>query len=155
MGNLRPLRSVHCRAVQFILTLRLTPAGVRAPKPLLLSPDERYLIGNTTPVGTRVRFPLDGTAPLPIKGLLAGEEPVGWTQDSRGIYIMSRGSSLPVSIHRLDPVTGTRQPVSTFTPPDPAGYLDTVGPCLAPDGSSLAATYDRKLGELFVVEGLR
>jgi hypothetical protein len=132
-----------------------TPEGVRAPKPLLLSPDETTLIGRTSAQGDYVLFPLAGGSPRPIRGLLPTETPVGWTSDGRGIHVMGRSSDLPVRIFRVDPETGRRQPAATFTPPDTAGYLGTEGVCLAPGGGALAVTYDRRVGDLYLMEGLR
>lgn len=132
-----------------------TPLDVRAPKPLLLSPDERYLIGRTSTRGAYVRYPLDGGEPLPVKGLLPHETPAGWSRDGRVLYVAGGGAELPVKVTALDPATGARRPLAAFTPPDPSGYRATVGVCVAPDASALAVTYERDLGELYLIEGLR
>ena len=132
-----------------------TPVGIRAPKPLLLSPDESSMIANTSAHGSYLRFPLDGGSPRPIKGLSDGERPVGWTRDGRGLFVTGRPSALPVQVFRLDPDSGARQLVTTFMPPDPAGYLATLDVCVAPDGNSFAFTYERRLGDLYLIEGLR
>jgi len=45
--------------------------------------------------------------------------------------------------------------VTTFMPPDPAGYLATQEVCVSPDGNAFAFTYERRLGDLYLIDGLR
>ena len=148
------------KAWQFYVTDRqgsaprsFTPNGVRAPRPLILSPDEAWMIGQTTVRGTYVRYALDGSGPKPIPGLLPGELPTAWTRE--GIYATSPTPDLPVQVFRLDPATGRRQTVATFMPPDTAGYLATLSVRLNAAANAFAYTYDRKTSDLFLVEGLR
>ena len=61
---------------------------------------------------------------------------------------------LPVEIWRLDLASGVRTQVQRFMPPDPAGHLQVRSVFLTPDAKTVAYTYDRKLSELFQVEGL-
>ncbi|BDU73613.1 serine/threonine-protein kinase [Mesoterricola silvestris] len=95
-----------------------------------------------------------GSAPQPIRGLAKGERIVGWTGDGRGIHVRSELAALPVVLRRLDPATGTGTPVRAFTPPDPAGHLQVRSVFMTPDARTVAYTCDRKLSELFEVDGL-
>jgi hypothetical protein len=95
-----------------------------------------------------------GGSPTPIKGLRKGERIIGWTADGRGIHVRSELAALPVEISRLDLATGARTLVRSFTPPDPAGHLQIRSVFMTPDARTIAYTYDRKLSELFEVEGL-
>ena len=130
-----------------------TPVGTRAPRPLILSPDGTCMIGETTNRGEFVRWLVDGSGSRPIPGLQPGEIPLAWTQD--GIYVSGGKTDLPVQVARLDAATGRRQPVTTFMPPDTAGYMSTVSVRLTQDARAFAFTYDRKTSDLFIVEGLR
>jgi eukaryotic-like serine/threonine-protein kinase len=99
---------------------------------------------------------LAGGEPRRIEGIqLNGERAVGWDQDGRHIYIRSGLTDLPVVITRLDPASGKREPVLTFTPPDPSGHVQTRSVAMTPDAKVFAFTYDRRLSELYVVEGLK
>jgi tRNA A-37 threonylcarbamoyl transferase component Bud32 len=95
-----------------------------------------------------------GGAPQPIRGLGKGERIIGWTGDGRGLFIRTDLATLPVQIWRLDLASATRTALRTFMPPDPAGHLQIRSVFLTPDAKTVAYTYDRKLGELFQVEGL-
>jgi serine/threonine protein kinase len=132
-----------------------TPVGIRAPRPLLLSPDGRFMIGSTTTRGQYARYPVAGGDPQPIRGLQPRETPIAWSADGRSILVTGPQDALPVRIHSLDPVSGQRRLVHTFMPPDPAGYLGTCGVRARPDGGAFAFTYDRRLSDLYLVEGLK
>ncbi|HJV21091.1 MAG TPA: hypothetical protein VJ570_00280, partial [Holophagaceae bacterium] len=64
-------------------------------------------------------------------------------------------SVLPVTLTRLDLRTGVRKQLMAFMPPDPAGHLQTRGVFITPEARAFAFTYDKKLSELYRVEGLR
>ena len=93
--------------------------------------------------------------PQTVHGLRKGERIVGWCADNHNLYVRPELSVLPVDLWRLDPATGARTQVRSFTPPDPSGHLQIRTVFLTPDLSTVAYTYDRKLSELFRVEGLK
>lgn len=96
-----------------------------------------------------------GGALTPIQGLRPEERVIGWSRDGRGLYVRPELSVLPLTVDRLDPATGHRVEVHRFMPPDPSGYLQTRTVWMTPDARTFAFTYDRKLSELYLVEGLR
>ena len=98
---------------------------------------------------------LEGGAPVPIPGLRPGERLVGWSADGTAVHVRPELSVLPVTLTRVDLRTGARKPLLAFTPPDPAGHLQTRGVFVTPDARAFAFTYDRQLSELYLVEGLR
>lgn len=132
-----------------------TPVGVRAPRPLLLSPDGRTMVGTTITRGKFTRYPLDGSKPRSIQGVQPGETPFAWSADGRSLLVASPAAELPLRIHRLDPDTGKRSLVHTLDPPDPAGYLRTLSVRMQPNGRGYAFTFRRRLSELLLVDGLR
>jgi hypothetical protein len=113
------------------------------------------MIGQTTTRGQYTRYPLDGGEPRTIRGLQAAEYPIAWSRDGRSILISSPSSELPVRIHKLDPESGQRQLLHSFTPPDAAGYIGTSDVRARSDGSAFAFTYNRRLSELYLIEGLK
>ncbi len=133
----------------------LTPMGVRAPRPLLLSPDGNLLVGTTKVRGEYTRYPLDGSAPRPIRGIQQGESPFAWDQDSRYLLVSSDPHALPLQIHRVDPDLGTRRHLFSFLPPDQTGYLGTPQVAANRDASQFAFTFRRRVSELYIVEGLK
>ncbi len=99
--------------------------------------------------------PVRGSLPVQtVRGLQKGERIIGWAQDGRSLFIRTELAALPAEIWRLDPTTGARLALYRFMPPDPAGHLQVRSIFMTPDAKTVAYTYDRKLSELFQVEGL-
>ncbi|MFZ1615317.1 MAG: protein kinase [Holophaga sp.] len=132
-----------------------TPVGIRAPRPLLLSPDGTTMVGTTTTRGQHTRYALNGEGTQPIRGLKDWETPFAWTADGRNLLVSGRADELPIQIYLLDPDTGKRRLVHTFAPPDATGYLQTPQICMSADGKRFAFTFRKKLSELFLIEGLK
>ncbi len=139
----------------------------RGAPPRILTPEGFGLafasIAPLSPDGTRfaagngrdwIVVPVEGGPARPVRGLQPGERVMGWSEDSRSLYVRPELSVLPVAIARLDPERGARTPVLAWTPPDPAGHLQTRGVFMTPDARAFAFTFERKLSELYLVEGL-
>ncbi len=119
-----------------------------------ISPDGSRLIVSGNSKDWFVQ-PLAGGEPTPIKGMLPGERVIGWSADGQAVHLRPELSVLPVTLSRLDLRTGARKQLMAFMPPDPAGHLQTRGVFITPDARAFAFTYDKKLSELYRVEGLR
>jgi hypothetical protein len=119
-----------------------------------LSPDGTRLIVSGNSKDWFIQ-PLAGGEAQPIRGMLPGERVVGWSADGAAVHVRPELSVLPVTITRLELATGTRKLILTFTPPDPSGHLQTRGVFVTPDARAFAFTYDKKLSELYLVEGVR
>jgi hypothetical protein len=118
-----------------------------------LSPDgSRFIVGNGRDWFV---LPLAGGAPQPVQGMLPGERVLGWSADGGAVFVRPELSVLPVAITRLELAQGRRTPVLAFTPPDPAGHLQTRGVFMTPDAQAFAFTCEKKLSELYLVEGLK
>ena len=132
-----------------------TPAGIRAPRPLMLSAEGTLMVGTTTTRDQHTRYLLKGGTAKPIRGLQARETPFAWAADGRSLLVAGRSDELPIRIYQVDPDSGKRRLLHTFTPPDAAGYLETPTICSSPDGKRFAFTFRRRLSELFLLEGLK
>jgi len=100
-------------------------------------------------------YPLDGGEPRPVAGAELGEVPVRWSRDGRSLFVY-RVDWLTVKVTRVDPVTGTREPLRELTPADPAGVqLWNYSLVLAADGKSYFWGVQRRLGEVYLVDGLK
>jgi hypothetical protein len=119
----------------------------------VVSPDGR-LVAGIGPDGKGYLYPIHGGEPISISGLLPAEQPIGWTLDSKSLYIYRLGE-VPAKVYRLDPATGQRTAWKELMPADPAGVA-TIGPILiTPDGKTYVYGFHRTLADLYLVEGLK
>jgi len=119
-----------------------------------ISPDGTRLIV----AGNRKEWfvqPVAGGEAQPIRGMLPLERVVGWAADGRAVFVRPELSVLPVVLTRLDLASGARTRIAAFTPADPAGHLQARGVFVSPDARAFLLTYQKKLSELYLVEGLR
>jgi dipeptidyl aminopeptidase/acylaminoacyl peptidase/predicted Ser/Thr protein kinase len=130
----------------------ITPEGVNGTN-IAVSPDGRF-VASIGPDGKGYLYPSQGGEPSSISGLLPAEQPIGWTQDSKFLYIYRLGE-VPAKVYRLDPATGQRTPWKELMPADPAGVA-TIGPILiTPEGKTYVYGFHRTLADLYLVEGLK
>jgi hypothetical protein len=117
-----------------------------------LSGDGRFAFARDS-AGKAWLYPVAGGDPKPLAGVHPDEDPVGWSNDGRGIYVMST-SSLPSLVYRVDLDSQTRVVWKDLTPSDAAG-LTYFGAVLVSDGAAYAYSYSRILSDLYVVDGLK
>jgi eukaryotic-like serine/threonine-protein kinase len=118
-----------------------------------LSPDGRW-IATFSPEGDPVLCPVAGGKPKKILGLTQGDNPVGWSADSKSLYVIS-GSQFPITIFKLNLETHRKEAWKTIAPEDPAGVFGTTNIRITPDGKAYAYTFLRFLDDLFLVKGLK
>ncbi|HET7453760.1 MAG TPA: hypothetical protein VFL12_13520, partial [Thermoanaerobaculia bacterium] len=79
---------------------------------------------------------------------------LSWSADGRALYYQD-GNAIPARVRRLDLASGRVELVAEVRPQDSAGVQD-VGPVFTtPDGGTVAFSFRRMLGDLFLVDGLR
>jgi Tol biopolymer transport system component len=116
-----------------------------------VSPDGK-LVAAIAPDRRIMLYPSDGGEPKAAPGVAPEETVIRWTADGSGLYVASY-KGMPVTVYRVDLVTGRREAVRSFAPADGAGILN-IGPALlSPDGKSYVYSYRRILDDLFVVTG--
>src|SRR5204862_4016801 len=81
-------------------------------------PDGKYVVLQDAN-GMYLRFKVEGDESLPIPGLIAGDQPLAWTDDGAALFV--GGTTVPISITRVDLATGRRTPWKTIAPSDAAG----------------------------------
>jgi hypothetical protein len=122
-----------------------------------VSPDGmRLLLGRTSGSwlsAPLVVVPLDGGDPVDVKGIEAGDIPVRWTEDGRSIYVFNR-DGLPGRIHRIALDTGDRTTVREIVPVNSSGLAGINSLAMTPDASFIAYNYQRRLSDLYLIEGL-
>jgi eukaryotic-like serine/threonine-protein kinase len=104
-------------------------------------------------------FPVLGGEAQPLAMLKPAERPVHWSDGGRYLYAVAnaQGERSPtVDVFRLELATGARVLWKTLTPTDPVGVEDLRDSLvMTPDAQSYCYSYMRRLGDLFVVNGLK
>ena len=99
-------------------------------------------------------FSTEGAALRTVPGDFSGHTLIGWASDGRALYSY-QVTDLPGRIYRLDLATGELKVLREMLPADPAGIWRIHPVRITPDGSSYAYTYARRVGDLYVFDGLR
>ena len=106
------------------------------------------------PDGKGYLYPVEGGDARPIPGFEEGEVPIAWTTDGKAMFV-TRPGERPARNMRLDVTTGQRTLWKELMPLDSAG-VQNIGPIrITPDGKSYVYGFQRRLSDLYVVEGLK
>ena len=116
----------------------------------VVSPDGARVLSSTQ-VGTWLVQPLAGGAARPVPEIGLGDYVIGWSPDSRSLYLY-RSVSLPFRLERLDLATGRRELIREVAPADRTGLLEGGVAAITDDLKSYAYDYSRMTSQLFVVE---
>jgi hypothetical protein len=134
----------------------ITPPGVQlsARAPVR---DAHTVFGTSN--NQRLLYPLEGGEPRPLSGVPPTAIPIQWSDDGKFVYAIEGGGPIGppgLDVVRIELSTGQRSPWKTLV------HLDTVGlerqrtsVMIAPDGRSYCYSYLRRLGNLFILEGLK
>jgi hypothetical protein len=134
----------------------ITPDGVELAGKAAVRDDHSVLgrVGATWKL-----FPIEGGDGQPVPALRPEDLPLQWSHDGKYVYTVDN-VKVPrppaVDVFRVELATGVRVLWKTLTPSDPVGVEDlreTVA--ITPDAQSYCYSYSRRLGDLFVVDGLR
>ncbi len=110
--------------------------------------------------GRWVIVPLEGGEGRPVPALTPRDIPLQWSNDGRYLYTVDAidpAASRPagVEVRRVELATGNRTIWNTLAPSDPTGVEDMRATVtITRDGHWYCYSYMRRLGDLFVVEGL-
>ena len=131
----------------------VTPEGVFTLDNTI-SPDGRFVVGDTE--SESEIYPVAGGEPRAIPGLDANDLPIRWSGDGRSLYLRSRIlREVPARVYRLDLSTGRRDLWKELGPADPSGVTSVPFIAITPDARSYAYTYNSRLSNLYLVEGLK
>ena len=120
---------------------------------MTLSPDGAYL-ASSSETGGYAMYPLHGGKPKPIRGVDGRETVVGWSGDSRYLFIVRRGE-VPLKVYRVEIATGRREFFLQTSPPDLAGVVDTTRFRMISSGRAYAYSSGTVLSDLYAIDGLR
>jgi eukaryotic-like serine/threonine-protein kinase len=128
----------------------VTPEGVNG---CMVSPDGQWIAAGTHSDGGPKLYPLDGSAPHAMVGLLPGEG-FTWSTDPHVVYAYLEKMA-PVKIYRLNILTGKREMFKEINPSDETGLCDMTHVMFSPNGQSYVFGYTRLLSELYLVSGMK
>lgn len=134
----------------------ITPPGVvLADK--AAARDESSVLGRVG--ATWVLFPIRGGDGRPVPVLTPEDVPLQWSHGGRYVYTVAsvgHGTQAAVDVFRVEVTTGIRTLWKTLMPSDPVGVEDLRRTfVITPDAQSYCYSYMRRLGDLFVVDGLK
>jgi hypothetical protein len=79
---------------------------------------------------------------------------VGWSTDGGSVFVRNPRDQLPVTITRLDLRSEARKVVTSFSPLDPAGFLECRDAYASTDGRTFAFSLQKRLSDLYLVDNL-
>jgi hypothetical protein len=147
---------VYVQEIPDGLPRAITPEGVLPPVKAAVRGDGAILAR----VGSEWRlYSVEARDPQPVPALTAQDIPLQWSADNRFLYVGVNLGAPPRprnDVFRVDLANGTRTLWKTLGPVDPVGVEFGGGsPVMTPNGSAYCYSYTRRLGDLFVVDGLR
>jgi Tol biopolymer transport system component len=118
-----------------------------------VSPDGQYCV--TTDGGPHYWIqPMNGGEPREIKGLLEGDFPLQWHDDSQSIFFERRASLDAIDIYDLNLATGQQKIWTHFSPTDKTAMVTMRHPLITPDGAHSLYAVQRIYSTLFVAKGV-
>jgi hypothetical protein len=119
-----------------------------------VSPDGKYAI--TTDGESHYWLqPLDKGEASEVKGLLEGDRPLQWHDDSQNIFFERPVGTDAVEIYNLDLATGESKLWTRFSPSDKAAMIAIRHPLITPDGAHVLYVVQRIYSTLFVAKGIQ
>ena len=122
--------------------------------------DEQTVLGRSA--GHWLLYPLNGGSPQSMPGIVDTDVPIQWSQNGEVLYVANNadGRNQPgqptIQIFRVEVGSGRRTPWRTLTPLDPVGVeIDRGSVVMTADGQSYCYSFLRRLGDLFVADGLK
>ncbi|HTR01681.1 MAG TPA: protein kinase [Thermoanaerobaculia bacterium] len=142
--------------------LYVQPVSGGAPRPITaeglfedwtVSPDGAS-VAAAEPDRGPVLYPLGGGDGVALPGGDAGDAPIRFTADGRGLFVAAAGDGDATAIARIDLAAGRREPWATLASAEGANR-GARRVFLSADGRAYVSSYERLLDELFLVDGLR
>ena len=107
-------------------------------------------------------YPIEDGPAQAVPVIAATDIPIRWSDNGGVVYVVDNidGPGQPgratADLFRVDVVTGRRTHWKTLTPSDPVGVeVDRASVVVAADGSAYCYSFSRRLGDLFLADGLR
>jgi len=129
----------------------ITPEGVTGY--FRISPDGAMLAAAMGADYKTVVYRVNGNESQSVAELQGGDAPVAWSQDSRFLYCLRLGD-VPAEVFRVELASGHRTLWKKLAPPESTGITFVGSIYGSADWKSYVYTFNRKLDDLYMVEGL-
>jgi eukaryotic-like serine/threonine-protein kinase len=118
-----------------------------------ITPDEKNFFGRIE--GDRIALlPRSGGEPRVVAGVSEADLIAGATPDGQSLFVYRPGDRFPATVRRVNTQTGRSERLLEISPPDrTAARLWRVH--VTPDGRNYSYVVSQRLGELYVIEGLK
>jgi len=139
----------------------ITPRGVNLPPKAATVRDDHSVLGLAGAEDRWAVYSLNGAAPQVIPGLTGRDVPIQWSPDGRFLYVSTvPRSGVPpppaFDVFRVEVANGRRTLWKSLQPQNPLGVESMPGNVvMTRDGGTYCYSYLRRVGDLFVVEGLK
>ncbi|HUQ91161.1 MAG TPA: WD40 repeat domain-containing serine/threonine-protein kinase [Bryobacteraceae bacterium] len=130
----------------------VSPEGVRL-EGKALSPDGACVAGRSFDGLLRV-YPLDGSAPRIVPGVVAEDQLITWTADGAKVIVRSTGT-IPVHLYEVELATGKRSLWKDLSPSNPVGVSEVTKVMIPAAGEAIVYGQNRKIRSLHLAHGLR
>jgi hypothetical protein len=134
----------------------ITPEGVTLGGKAAVR-NENSILGRVGPVWRL--FSIREGVSQAVPALTAKDNPLQWSPDGRYVYTVDILDGLrppDVDVFRVELATGARVLWKTLSPSDPVGVEDMRGSVvITPEAEAYCYSFMRRLGDLFVVDGLK
>jgi hypothetical protein len=148
----------YIREIPAGLPRAITPDGVALAAKGAVR-DDNTVLGRIG--GGWTLFSIHGGDAQPVPALRPSDVPLQWSSDGRSVYTMNTAGqasapAVAIDVFRVEVATGARALWKTLSPSDPVG-VQSMRPSvlITPDARSYCYSYMRRLGDLFVVDGLK
>ncbi|MEI6669794.1 MAG: protein kinase [Acidobacteriota bacterium] len=120
---------------------------------LLVSPDGKWF---ATWLSRPALVAIDGAQPRTFPNLGDGDVPIGWTADSRGIFVsLNTAVEGTLQVVRVDLASGAIAQWKQIVPHDLAGAQARPLCLVTPDGQAIVYSTKLYLSDLYLVEGVK
>jgi len=139
----------------------ITPRAVNLIPTAAMVRDDHSVLGLAGAEDRWAVYSLNGAAPQVIPGLTGRDIPIQWSPDGRYLYVspyLRPGVPPPPAfdVFRVEVANGHRTLWKSLQPQNPLGVESINGTfVMTRDGGTYCYSYVRRVGDLFVVEGLK
>ena len=146
---------VYLRTLEGTEARPLTPEGYGAPRGMI-SPDGKSFVAVRASDGKRFLFPITGgESGKELPALEPGERLLRWAADGRSFFTYQAADRKTAIISRIDAASGKREVVKEWMPADRAGVTGYDSAGISADGKTIVYSYNRALGDVYLVDGLK
>ena len=121
-----------------------------------VAPDGKTVVVRRVSDGKRFAWPVSGgESEKELTGFAPNEVMIRWSADGRSVFAFQGANRKTMLITNIDVATGKREVVKEWTAADPAGVLSYSNGGISADGKTIVYSYNRSVGDLYLVDGLK